>query len=190
VYDGHEARVVLLRNIAVIMLLTVMACGGGKPAKDAASSSSSEDSSEVRIEYVPIAIPWVKRHVRVTKDDLNAWRSATGKKNGDEAEYKKERAPEVARRLADDMLSRMQASTESLDAIAESAIKQMLGPEAISDPKRRKAVSLSPSDAANADLPPDAKEALASFAKKAKPGDVVDSPLGSGVVLVVARAVR
>jgi hypothetical protein len=178
-------------RLIVLSLALVTSCGGGaKKANDASSSSSSEESSEVRIEYVPIAIPWVKRHVRVTKDDLNAWRSATGKKNADEAEYKKERAAEMARRLADDMLSRMQASTESLDSIAESAIKQMLGPEAISDPKRRKAVSLAPSDAANADLPPDAKEALASFAKKAKPGDVVDSPLGSGVVLVVARAVR
>ncbi len=149
----------------LLFALFVSACGGGK-AKDAS------DSSSVKIEYVPIAVNWVKR---VTKG-----------KEGDE----KQRATELTRKLADEMLSRMQASNEPLDSIAEGAVKAVLGPEAVKDPKRRKAVTVTPEEAGKADLPPDAKEALAAFAHKAKPGDVVDSALGSGPVIVVARAAR
>ncbi|MBX3186976.1 MAG: peptidylprolyl isomerase [Labilithrix sp.] len=106
-----------------------------------------------------------------------------------EKAYKKARAAEVARKLADEMLSRMQASSEPLDDIAVAAITALLEAGAADDSARRKAVAISPRRAADADLPPDAQEALASFARKAKPGDVVDSALGTGPVLVVARAV-
>lgn len=143
-------------------LALALACGG--KARDA-----SDESSGVRIEYVPIAIRWVRRHLTDKSDDASR---------------------EAARKLAEDILSRMQGSSESLDAIAEAAIREGLGPKALSDPKRRKAVSLPPSQAGDADLPEDAKEALAAFARRAQPGDVVDSALGTGPVLVVARAVR
>ena len=93
-------------------------------------------------------------------------------------------------RIMDEMVSKMQSSTESMDSIAENAIKQELGPKAIADPKRRKTVTLAPDAAGTADLPPDATEALTPFAQTARPGAVVDSPLGSGPVLVVARAIR
>lgn len=142
-----------------LLLTSLVGCGG--PAKEATTAS-------VHIEYVPIAVNWVKKH----------------------AQNDKQKAAELTRKLADEMLSRMQASTESLDSIAEGATKQVLGPEAVKDPKRRKAVSLTPDEAQHADLPPDAKEALGAFARKAKPGDVVDSALGSGPVVVVARAVK
>jgi hypothetical protein len=183
---------VIARHFALVLALAAIACGGNgkKPSDPSSSSSSSDESSDVKIEYVPIAVAWVKRHVKVTQADLNAWRKATGKKDADEDEFKKDRAPELQRKLADDMLSRMQSSAQDLDSIAEASIRQVLGSKALSDPKRRKAVTLAATAASEADLPPDAKDALASFAKKAKPGDVVDSPLGSGVVLVVARAAR
>jgi hypothetical protein len=150
----------------LVLVAAALACGGkSSKAKDPSAAVDEADTGDVRIEYVPIAVNWVKRHAKTPPAEL-------------------------ARKLADDMLSRMQASTESLDAIAESSIKVVLGANAIADPKRRKAVSLPATQAGDADLPPDAKEALAAFARKAKPGDVVDSPLGSGPVLVVARAVR
>ena len=156
-----------MRRLFVLLFLgaLVVACAGGK-TKDAS------DTSDVRIEYVPIAVNWVKRHVKAAPGEEKA------------------KAAELTRKLADEMLSRMQSSTESLDSIADGAVKAILGPEALRDPKRRKAVSLSPEKAGDADLPPDAKEALAAFARKAKPGDVVDSALGSGPVVVVARAVK
>jgi len=106
-----------------------------------------------------------------------------------EKAYRKARAPELTRKLADEMLSRMQASSESLESIADAAVAAILPPAAKSDSKRRRAVDVSPDRARDADLPEDAREALASFARKAKPGDVVDSALGTGPVLVVARAV-
>jgi hypothetical protein len=178
----------------VVLALALGACGGGaKKAHDASSSSSSSSSSEdseVQIEYVPIAIAWVKRHVHPTQAELAAFQKSAGSSDDAEAAYKKARAPELARKLADDMLSRMQASSESLDSIAEASIRATLGNAAIADAKRRKAVTLSAAHAGEADLPPDAKEALAAFARKAHPGDVVDSALGSGPVLVVARAAR
>jgi hypothetical protein len=143
--------------------LVAIGCAGGNARS--ASAASSDDASDVRIEYVPIGLNWVKHHTKNPPAD-------------------------TARKLADEMLSRMQSSNESLDAIAVAAVGAVLGPAAVSDPKRRKMVSLSAPATANADLPPDAREALAAFARKAKPGDVVDSPLGAGPVLVVARAVR
>ncbi len=158
-------RLPTLALAAALALAT--ACGPGEKARDPSSSSSSDDSdSEVRVEYVPIAIAWVKH-------------------------YAKGSAPaDLARKLGDDMISRMQSSSESLDSIAEASIRKLLGSAAISDPKRRTTVTLAASHAGEADLPADAREALAAFARKAHPGDVVDSPLGSGPVLVVARAVR
>jgi hypothetical protein len=149
-----------VKKLLSLLFLATLACGGGAKEKDAKSPSG--DSDEVQIEYVPIAVSWVKHFTKSAPAD-------------------------AARKLADDMLSRMQASSESLDAIADAAIAADLGKSAVNDAKRRKMVTLPASKAGEADLPPDAKEALAAFARKAKPGDVVDSPLGSGPVLVVAR---
>jgi hypothetical protein len=152
--------------VAIAALVTACASGGKKAHDSKSAASSSSEDSEVQIEYVPIAIAWVKRHAKGTSPDA------------------------AAHKLADSMLSRMQGSSESLDSIAEAEIRAALGAGAIADAKRRKAVTLPAARAGDADLPPDAKEALAAFARKAHPGDVVDSPLGSGPVLVVARAVR
>ena len=145
--------------------MLLVACGQARDASDEAGGN--------QIEYVPLGINWVKKYV---KDEDPANRDA--------------QARDLARKIADEMLSRMQASAEPLDAIAESVISAKLGPKAVNDPKRRKMVTVPASKAGEADLPPDAKEALAAFARKAKPGDVVDSPLGSGPVLVVARAAK
>jgi hypothetical protein len=161
-------RFVIGLSLGLVVVGAASGCGGAKKKKphDASESSSEgESDAEVRIEYVPIAVAWVKHHTKGVPAS-------------------------VARKLADDMLSRMQSSSESLDAIADAAIKASLDGSAISDPKRRKAVTLAAAQAGDADLPPDAKEALAAFARKAHAGDVVDSPLGSGPVLVVARAVK
>jgi PPIC-type PPIASE domain len=105
------------------------------------------------------------------------------------AAYQKARTPELTRQLTDELLSKMRASNAPLDEIAKETIGSVLGEAAATDEKRHPAVSLPRARAGSADVPEDAKEALAAFARKAKPGDVVDSALGTGPVLVVARAV-
>ena len=170
--------------LVLILLLptAALACGGKKKAKEPTGEQSDYDWSqdtEFRIEYVPISINWVKKHLKLK-----------GEASDDDPKQLDALARDRARRIMDEMVSKMQSSTEALDSISEAAIKSELGPKAVADPKRRKTVTLAPDAAGSADLPPDAKEALAAFAKKAKPGSVVDSPLGSGPVLVVARAIR
>lgn len=171
-----------VRWAVVALLAILLACGGKKKAKEPTGEGGDYDwsqDSEFRIEYVPISINWVKKHLKLK-----------GEASDDDPKQLDALARDRARRIMDEMVSKMQSSTESMDSIAENAIKQELGAKAIADPKRRKTVTLTPDGAGSADLPPDAKEALSAFAKKAKPGSVVDSPLGSGPVLVVARAIR
>jgi hypothetical protein len=103
--------------------------------------------------------------------------------------YQKSKTPELTRKLTEELLSRMRASNNPIDDIAKETIAAVLGEAAASDPKRHPAVSLPREKAGSADVPDDAKEALAAFARKAHAGDVVDSPLGTGPVIVVARAV-
>jgi hypothetical protein len=169
--------------LLVLTAIFVIGCGGKKKAKDPSAEQGGDydwsQDSEFRLEYVPISINWVKKHLKLK-----------GEASDDDPKQLDSLARDRARRIMDAMVSRMQSSTESLDSIAEAAIKAELGPKAIADPKRRKMVTLAPDAAGTADLPPDAKEALSAFAKKAKPGAVVDSPLGSGPVLLVARAIR
>lgn len=105
------------------------------------------------------------------------------------AAYQKAKTPELARRLTEELLSRMRASNAPLDDIAKETYAAVLGDAAAHDEKAHPAVRVSREQAGGADVPEDAKEALAAFARKAKPGDVVDSALGTGPVLVVARAV-
>jgi hypothetical protein len=175
-----------VRRILVLLLLvaaTGVSCGGKKKAKDPSAETSGDydwsQDAEFRIEYVPISINWVKKHLKLK-----------GEASDDDPKQLDALARDRARRIMDEMVSKMQSSTESMDSIAEATIKQELGAKAVADPKRRKTVTLAPDAAGSADLPPDAKDALAAFAKKAKPGSVVDSPLGSGPVLLVARAIR
>lgn len=167
--------------VGIVLLL--VSCGGKKKAKDPSGESGGDydwsQDTEFRIEYVPISINWVKKHLKLK-----------GEASEDDPKQLDALARDRARRIMDEMVSRMQSSQESLDSISEAAIKAELGPKALADPKRRKTVTLAPDAAGSADLPPDAKDALAAFAKKARPGSVVDSPLGSGPVLVVARAIR
>lgn len=168
--------------LLALAVVLAMGCGGKKKAKDPSETGSDYDWSqdtEFRVEYVPISINWVKKHLKLK-----------GEASDDDPKQLDALARDRARRIMDAMVSRMQSSTESLDSISEAAIKAELGPKAVADPKRRKMVTLAPDAASTADLPPDAKEALSAFAKKAKPGSVVDSPLGSGPVLLVARAIR
>ena len=168
--------------LVLVLLVSTIGCGGKKKAKDPTEAGGDYDWSqdtEFRLEYVPISINWVKKHLKLK-----------GEASDDDPKQLDALARDRARRIMDAMVSRMQSSTESLDSIAEAAIKAELGPKAVADPKRRKMVTLAPDAAGTADLPPDAKEALSAFAKKAKPGSVVDSPLGSGPVLLVARAIR
>lgn len=171
-----------VRWLVVGLIVLAASCGGKKKAKEPTAESGDYDWSqdtEFRIEYVPISINWVKKHLKLK-----------GEASDDDPKRLDALARDRARRIMDEMVSRMQSSTESLDSISEAAIKTELGAKAIADPKRRKTVTLAPDAASGADLPPDAKEALAAFARKAKPGSVVDSPLGSGPVLLVARAIR
>lgn len=169
--------------VLVLAALLAVGCGGKKKPKDPSGESSGDydwsQDTEFRIEYVPISINWVKKHLKLK-----------GEASDDDPKELDTLARDRARRIMDEMVSKMQSSTESMDSISEAAIKQELGAKAVADPKRRKTVTLAPDAANSADLPPDAKEALAAFAKKAKPGSVVDSPLGSGPVLLVARAIR
>jgi hypothetical protein len=105
--------------------------------------------------------------------------------------YKKARATIVARKLADEILARLQSAdaTVSIETVLRDSVAAVLGEAAANDPKRHKADSVPRDGAASADLPPDARDSLAVFANKAKPGEIVDSALGTGPVLVVARAV-
>ena len=171
------------RLVLALLVVTIVACGGKKKAKDPSAENGGDydwsQDSEFRIEYVPISINWVKKHLKLK-----------GEASDDDPKQLDALARDRARRIMDEMVSKMQSSTEALDSISEAAIKSELGPKAVADPKRRKTVTLAPDAAGSADLPPDAKEALAAFAKKAKPGSVVDSPLGSGPVWLVARAIR
>lgn len=156
---------------------------GGSLGKDAASIqepargiAQSLEPGEVTIEPVRTAAGFhVFARDRADPADL-------------EKAYRKARAPDLARRLADEMLSRMQASSEDMEDIAHAAVVAIL-PAAKSDRKHTRPIVVSPDRASKTDLPEDAREALASFARHAKPGDVVNSALGTGPVLVVARAV-
>ncbi len=105
--------------------------------------------------------------------------------------YKKARASTVARKLADEILARLQQAdaSASVDGIFKDSVAAVLGDAAANDPKRHKAEALPRDRIGEADLPPDARESLGVFARKAKPGDIVDSALGTGPVLLVARAV-
>lgn len=105
--------------------------------------------------------------------------------------YKKARAGVVARKLADEILARLQSADASvaIETVFKDSVAAVLGDAAANDPKRHPSASVSRDGASSADLPPDARESLAVFARKAKPGEVVDSALGTGPVLVVARAV-
>ena len=105
--------------------------------------------------------------------------------------YKKARAAALARKLADELLSRLQSegAAASIETVFKDSVAAVLGDSAANDPKRHKSDAVARDGAASADLPPDARESLVVFAKKAKPGEIVDSALGTGPVLVVARAV-
>lgn len=285
-----------MRTPVLLLALVMAAACGGKGPSSGREGSSSEATEPLVIEYVPIAIGWVKRQVGANAEDVKAWaaspdgqgatrstirhilvrlpkkpkpkdveaarrkadaileriaggedvktvardateddatrgksgalgsdptvldeplrsaaaalapgsvakapvRSALGyhvvardpidEKSIREA-YQKSRTPDLTRKLAEELLSRMRASNGNIDDIAKETIAAVLGEAAASDPKRHPAVSLPRDKAGSADVPDDAKEALAAFARKAHAGDVVDSPLGTGPVIVCARAV-
>lgn len=105
--------------------------------------------------------------------------------------YKKARANTVARKLADEILARLQSADAAvpIETVFKDSVSAVLGEAAANDPKRHKSEAVPRDGAAGVDLPTDARDSLVVFAKKAKPGEIVDSALGTGPVLVVARAV-
>ncbi len=103
--------------------------------------------------------------------------------------YRAARAPELARKLAEEVLARMENIDDPVATIYQEAVGAILGEKAVQDPKRHPAGVVPVAGAGQADLPPDAQKSLASFARNARAGDITSSPLGEGPVFLAARAV-
>ncbi len=74
--------------------------------------------------------------------------------------YKKARATTVARKLADELLARLQSADASvpIETVFKESVAAVLGEAAANDPKRHKADAVPRDGAASADLPPDARD--------------------------------
>jgi hypothetical protein len=105
-----------------------------------------------------------------------------------ERAYKKAKAPEAAKKLAEDLLARMKTSAGSREMIAE-AVQSILGERASADPDRPKAALVERDRLHDARMAPAVKEELEKFLKTGKAGDVLSAPIADGDVLVAARAV-
>jgi len=104
-----------------------------------------------------------------------------------ERAYRKAKAPELAKALGDDLLSRFKANAPARTAIAE-AVEAVLGDRASNDADRPTAAIVDRERVKQAHLTAAAKAALDTFARSAHPGDVLPSPAVDGDVVVVARA--
>lgn len=102
------------------------------------------------------------------------------------AAYRRARAPELANKLATDILARLRTEPSSRAAVA-TAVEAVLGEGAEADPDRPQAMLVDAGRIDAARLPREAKSALSVFAKKAHPGETLEAPLGAPHALVVAR---
>jgi hypothetical protein len=102
------------------------------------------------------------------------------------AAYRKARAPELTKKLADEILAKLRAGEATRPAVA-AAVESVLGDQAEADPDRPQAMLVDGRRLDAARLPREAKDSLDAFAKKARPGEAVESPIATPKALVVAR---
>lgn len=112
-----------------------------------------------------------------------------GRASDDEIEraYRKAKAPEVAKKLGEDLLARLEGGTPSRPAIA-GAVEAVLGERGVNDADRPKAHVVDRDRLAQVRLTAAAKAALETFARSARPGDQLPSPAVDGDTILVARA--
>jgi hypothetical protein len=103
-----------------------------------------------------------------------------------EKAYRKAKAPEVTKKLADDLLGRLKDKAPSRPAIAD-ATQAVLGDRAVNDVDRPSSFVIDKEHLNRAHLPAAAKAALETFANGAKPGELMNQPAVDGDVVVVAR---
>jgi hypothetical protein len=104
-----------------------------------------------------------------------------------ERAYRKAKAPEAAKKLADELLARLKKNGPARAAIAE-AVEASLGERAASDADRPIASNVDTDHVSHVRLPAAAKAALETFARSAHAGEVLPSPAVDGDTLLVARA--
>jgi parvulin-like peptidyl-prolyl isomerase len=102
------------------------------------------------------------------------------------AAYKKAKAPELAKKLADEILARMRTADSTRAAVA-GAVESVLGDDAkeSADRPHEKTVLDAHVDALH--LEADAKTALAQLAKTGRAGEVSAAPIASKGAFVAAR---
>jgi hypothetical protein len=104
-----------------------------------------------------------------------------------ERAYRKAKAPDMAKRLGDELLVRLKEDASSRAAIAD-AVLAVLGESGMNDANRPNAQIVERARIEQIRLPAAAKAALETFARGAHPGDVLPSPALDGESVVVARA--
>lgn len=100
--------------------------------------------------------------------------------------YRKAKAPELTKKLADDLLVKLRAKGDARAAIAQS-VEVVLGESANADPARPAAHMTDLEHLDGSRFPREAKDALAAFGKKAKTGEAVEAPIVTPKALVLAR---
>ncbi len=104
-----------------------------------------------------------------------------------ESAYRKSKAPELTKRLGDELLERFKANMPARAAIAE-AVLAVLGERGASDASRPTASVVDRDRLKQVRLPAAAKAAIETFAHGARPGEALPSPAIDGDAVVVARA--
>jgi len=122
-----------------------------------------------------------------TKDGFHVVRKDRASDDEIERAYRKAKAPEVAKKLGEDLLVRLNGGTPSRPAIAE-AVEAVLGERGVNDADRPKAHVVDRDRLAQVRLSAAAKAALETFARSARPGDQLPSPAVDGDTILVARA--
>jgi PPIC-type PPIASE domain len=114
------------------------------------------------------------------------------------AAFRKDKAPEVAGKLAGEVRTRLRTADAARAAIA-TAVDATLGDAAVADADRPQPILVLPDRLAGVHLPAEVKAALVQFAGRARPGEVLDATAAPGAAgaagearkrraLVVARA--
>lgn len=102
--------------------------------------------------------------------------------------YRKVKGPELAKKVAEEIASKMKGDTSARAAIAD-AVTSVLGDNAAADVDRPQAVVVDDKRIKALRLPDDVKEKLGTFVKTAGPGQVLEPPIAAPHAYVVARGV-
>ena len=106
----------------------------------------------------------------------------------DDAEraFRKARAPELAKKLGDEISAKLKANDSLRSAIADGVLT-VLGEGAVADAARPQVVTVDDGRIDSLRVPSAAKDELRSFVRRAQPGQVLDPAITAGTVFVVAR---